>query len=284
MSHLSSARLRRPLRQDHPVTAFTLIELLVVIAIIAILASLLLPALKAAKAQAQAIACTSKIKQINLCLGFYIDDYAQRYPLTTQYPIPDAQDAFPGYNWVGDGPYRHWSLNLKSYWGDQNPVAQDSAPPPFTCDPGMSGIRWTNSVAALAAPYDGKYFWGNYALNIHLVCRPWIDGSTPTYMSKKITQVKRPDKAFAVMCGSLGNSTVLNPASTTDHTANFYYDVAPATSQFYQGHPGRSCNVGHADGHADKLTYNQLLDKTYRFANPAYPEAYYFWQRLVNMQ
>ena len=63
--------------------AFTLIELLVVIAIIALLMALLLPSLQAARKQARAVVCQTKLKQWGATLALYTEDSQGRLPTDT---------------------------------------------------------------------------------------------------------------------------------------------------------------------------------------------------------
>jgi prepilin-type N-terminal cleavage/methylation domain-containing protein/prepilin-type processing-associated H-X9-DG protein len=63
-----------------PRKGFTLIELLVVIAIIAILAAILFPVFAQAREKARAISCISNLKQINLAILQYQQDYDEYLP------------------------------------------------------------------------------------------------------------------------------------------------------------------------------------------------------------
>jgi len=59
---------------------FTLIELLVVVAIIAVLVAILLPALQAAREQAQTTICGSRLKQLGMSVQLYTHENNEIYP------------------------------------------------------------------------------------------------------------------------------------------------------------------------------------------------------------
>jgi prepilin-type N-terminal cleavage/methylation domain-containing protein/prepilin-type processing-associated H-X9-DG protein len=106
--------------------AFSLIELLVVIAIIAILAALLLPTLARAKAAAQSAQCKSNLRQIDIALKLYTDDY-QKYPLAA------AVDT------SGGSVYSFWDGKILIFAANNRAL--------FLCPAEKQGIKWTNNIA-----------------------------------------------------------------------------------------------------------------------------------------
>jgi prepilin-type N-terminal cleavage/methylation domain-containing protein/prepilin-type processing-associated H-X9-DG protein len=68
-------------------SAFTLIELLVVIVIVGVLSSLLLSAVGRAKESGRRITCVNNLRQVNLAIRLYADDWSDQFPVLP-YPNP----------------------------------------------------------------------------------------------------------------------------------------------------------------------------------------------------
>lgn len=116
--------------------AFTLIELLVVIAIISILAAILFPVFARARENARRASCMSNLKQINLGMMQYTQDFDER--------LPDYKG--------GSAPFYHEQLQpyVKSYQIFRCPNA-----------PKLSGAT-QDSVQYPTYGFNGTATWGLY--------------------------------------------------------------------------------------------------------------------------
>jgi prepilin-type N-terminal cleavage/methylation domain-containing protein len=149
-------------------SAFTLVELLVVIAITGLLAALLLPALSSAKHRARRVACVSNLKQVNLAIRLYADDFSDSLPI-----LPDPN---PYPNGVG----AYYKQLVKGYLGLKGPASATEQV--FTCP---SDRLFRNQVG---------HAYTSYTFNGYEVG----DGAIPRITGKKLNRINKPTKAVLV--------------------------------------------------------------------------------------
>jgi prepilin-type N-terminal cleavage/methylation domain-containing protein/prepilin-type processing-associated H-X9-DG protein len=119
-------------------TGFTLIELLVVIAIIAILAAILFPVFSRVREKARQSSCGSNLRQVQLAIAQYAQDYDELHP-HTWFTANGLWNDWPGgYPWEeavlpyvkNDQLFVCPSASAIRYVPDTNLAGVDNPPPP----------------------------------------------------------------------------------------------------------------------------------------------------------
>jgi prepilin-type N-terminal cleavage/methylation domain-containing protein len=208
----------------HETKGFTLIELLAVICILALLISLILPALTRAKGKARQAACLNNLRQINVAVHLYTDDFSGVFPIS-------------GSNW--SGAFTRCAVLAKSYLG----VAEGPSDHPriFACpaDIFYYDFETTARIYCVAQSLHGQADanYSSYAFNAGNFPYGWPPlPRWPGIAGLKATEVNQPGGTVLV-----AEDTALYPYSWHEPAA------IPGC------HNDAKCELTFVDGHASYL-------------------------------
>ncbi len=202
-----------------PIKGFTLIELLVVIAIIAMLLGILIPALSRVKMSAQALICSTNLKNYGVALHMYAGDNAEKAPfalywLYSRNTLNGATASIPSSNTIcakGDPvsvspacpPECRWHYDKDEPDGSLWPYLEDKNVhmcPTFKGYAPREGCKHCGGPESGTIPFNPMY---SYAMNYFLGF-DWETGLNITFAtayeqqaSLKLSRVTRTSRCFA---------------------------------------------------------------------------------------
>ncbi len=235
--------------------AFTLIELLVVIAIIAILAAILFPVFAQARDKARAINCTSNVRQVNLGVMQYVQDYDERFPASwgNDFPVNTWIDACEPYMKAGTRDYVSNGTQI-STWDDNHGMLH--CPSDTQATPGHFTSYSTNAMVMGAFNHGTPPLSDSKSLAV-------IDSPADVVFSGEQEHEYSPGSGF----GDIGTDFVRpcasgNPVSNpgdcssgdlgvpdnSDAAVQFYSDWLRNHdyTDGYMDYPWNTCELGHA--------------------------------------